>query len=1249
MFAPLSSSSYHPPLPTSSWLSRGEVRRSSLTQSLSQSPTNLNRQLTARHEFVTRSRSSSDRLSPAQADRFDFDSGMLDDPLQPQVSSAPPSPAASSILHPSAYIHTHHPRRTSLTPLTLNLISPAPPSTYLQQEVRRQSHQMSSAIPIYGYSSARRRSLTPSIATLAEASPTKLAATGAISRMGGPSPQYLPDEDRLGSSSRLGTRPSVSEGNLGEAAPPVFGSRAIPASFESVDARRSSQPTINLQGPAARSPLTTGSRTPVQMDPQEEATLTRALPIVGTNYRFGKPAGTLAAGPSTPTRYSPTAVTGNSPLSASTSSSEVAEAERQRIAFMASTYGKVPRGSIGGISDRRMSAIRTASCADQPSAIGNEGPRRGSLGFPGHAALGTSGTILTESVGPRNDERRGSLPIAIPSPRGTHRTVPSTDSSHHLPTSDEEASENEHETEDHIQVSCDIGPAGSISLLTKGSFHQIAEHEQQRPSCAEEGEESLTANDRRSRRQLNRPLPPLLPLSDPGPRILPSTLALHRANHLLQYRNLASEPMPPPLPTSLHPPQPVDVSDFDIDFILAGSHEVEPTTSVPDLRSRQQSQSSPRQLDRRNTLGLPDTLKLGPGGEDEDTFAKFVGEFDNEYDDRRDDWTFRACPPTVREKSSNREGNVAKWVSEGAGLYLIDPSGKVESEQSGQVLFITRVQPREFEIEVIRSPSVLSDINLLPVNSCFVLAPKQVHNELGGVKTLSRSRSISRSEGGHVQREQALPAHEARSLPTGSALKRLLSPGIANMPLPPIRRDMTDMTATSEPDMDLSLARRHLVKYQRHAKSLQSSPAPEDSMALPSGSAKDKKKDRPSIGYKIKRSWLAGLNRSSFTGQDEKFERQREKQAEKMQAHSWSAGSSGSSAWSAGSASSSVYPHGDPSQSASKSLLLEGTYQPPWLLLAEGNPKDKSGGKKHDGAGVRPSRESDDGGLSGGHSFADEASGALGFKHGKAWESVPNDAVAMVLPLDPPDGDTTAADRRATSQPRPSSEGLATFFTDAPARSLLVYYVPFVSRDDVETRPTGSRKFSANKLLRRTSKDKMRPKSFGDAERLADEQDATAQTALALQALPFKSFRIVACVVTPEDLKSEPDLPAWDSLAVTGSDPKNGSAEAAASPIQDDQALGTTSEDTSQNRFPTVIAVCHSRSQGVEFVLEGLDRLGLCKRSGASPWGIMGYEEWRGGGLNDTGRSLLDVLWAGCVCALGLHGGGGKLGSSLQR
>lgn len=88
--------------------------------------------------------------------------------------------------------------------------------------------------------------------------------------------------------------------------------------------------------------------------------------------------------------------------------------------------------------------------------------------------------------------------------------------------------------------------------------------------------------------------------------------------------------------------------------------------------------------------------------------------------------------------------------------------------------------------------------------------------------------------------------------------------------------------------------------------------------------------------------------------------------------------------------------------------------------------------------------------------------------------------------------------------------------------------------------------------------------------------------------------------------------------------------------LRESFSTDNSSRPLTGRNFPTVIAVCHSRSQGVEFVLEGLDRLGLCK--GESAWGPTGYEEWRGTGLSEHGRKMLDLLWAGCTGVMGLIG-----------
>ena len=177
-----------------------------------------------------------------------------------------------------------------------------------------------------------------------------------------------------------------------------------------------------------------------------------------------------------------------------------------------------------------------------------------------------------------------------------------------------------------------------------------------------------------------RPLPPLLPLSDPGPRLLPSTLALHRATHLLNSKNLQADPLPAPLPPSLHPPAPVDLAEFDIDFILSGAE----TSDLPALRS-----------------------------DGDDTFAKFVGEFDDEYGGRRGEWTFR-------EKGKT-------WTSPGAGLYELE-NGEIRAQNTGSVWKTRQISGTEVELE--RKAITI------------VLAPKSAHVEAGGHKRFKRKKSF---------------------------------------------------------------------------------------------------------------------------------------------------------------------------------------------------------------------------------------------------------------------------------------------------------------------------------------------------------------------------------------------------------------------------------------------------------------------------------------------------------------------------
>ncbi len=352
-----------------------------------------------------------------------LDATQAAEPINPQVSSAPPSPAATAVLHPPAYIHTHHPRRASLTPLNLNAISPAALQPHVQEQIRRKSAQhgiqdmghwpvsaSATAIPMH-FSPARRRSLTPSLSTLAAPSPTRLTAPGTLIRTSSNRPLAIEESaDKLSLGSRL--RPSVSEGNRGDEPPPPFGSRS------------GTSATLAALGASLASTSGSYSRRNSAIHPHAESSdMAPTSPIpppieLPVTFKFGE-AG--APGPTTPT--APQNQSGAAPITpVSVSSSEAAEAERQRIAFMTSTYGKIPRRSFGGLGDRRMSAIRTESGLDMPGSLGNEGYRRGSQVLSGYqvSTPGESSSVpeRVNRTHASTHDRRGSLPIAIPSHRG---------------------------------------------------------------------------------------------------------------------------------------------------------------------------------------------------------------------------------------------------------------------------------------------------------------------------------------------------------------------------------------------------------------------------------------------------------------------------------------------------------------------------------------------------------------------------------------------------------------------------------------------------------------------------------------------------------------------------------------------------------------------------------------------------------------------------------------------------------------
>lgn len=702
---------------------------------------------------------------------------------------------------------------------------------------------------------------------------------------------------------------------------------------------------------------------------------------------------------------------------------------------------------------------------------------------------------------------------------------------------------------------------------------------------------------------LNRPLPPLMPLSDPGPRLLPSTLALHRASHLLSSRNLESEPLPHPLPASLHPPASVSVSDLDIDFILSGAYDPPPIDE-----SKRNIMTGNTALSRYAMQNRPG-VQLGPGGTDEDSFAKFVGAFDEEYDSRRGDWTFRARP-------EGRTADHSEWESPGAGRYTISNKCEVVSQRTGKGWRVKKVGAREFELDRIpEEPGASSSTSSLSSDRAatyrrnhLVLASKRMHADLGGLKIVSRSGSIATVTGGR-QPQDARVEMPGSGSSTGAGTPRTGA-------------DPSTPTEAHRATRSQDEGSRPMGGAAQAIKGLQAK-----IQQVGSTKDKDKKKDRASFGDKLKRTWLATVKPGNLGTSTEKAARREERERERGQSRSWS-GESSQSNWSTSSSGASNRNRSSTTEGAGSTVV--GTpYEQPSAL------------------GSLPEERS-----------------LASLLPGKAWETVPDDAMAMVIPLR--DVNST---RPTTATLRTETSGQASFFNDISSRVLLVYFVPFLSsaepslspvprlQNERRTSETERRTSATQRLLKRGSKDKVQSSQLSPPLEKVNTKDSGPPSPSALHPLPFRSFRIVSKVVRPRDLRSGPvNEPVGeeeeDQVPSSESDDtvkQRERAEArdelteispfATSPpprVRGSDATIIADKKRAGSEFPIIIAVCHSRAQGVEFVLEGLDRLGLC--AGQSAWGPTGYEEWRGSGLSGDGWEILDTLWAACVGIMGLQG-----------
>nr|XP_018263744.1 uncharacterized protein I303_03617 [Kwoniella dejecticola CBS 10117]OBR85902.1 hypothetical protein I303_03617 [Kwoniella dejecticola CBS 10117] len=1319
-------------------------------------------------------------------------------------SSAPPTPSVIAVTHPSQFIHTHHPRRGSLTPLGLNLISPVPPhigretsqpsfnrsvgfqhpwpnsehglspvgqgallgqrrgsaastTSTLTQSRPAAMQQAQPAHPFYppDWNPGRRRSsLTPSGPTLSAPSPSRTHISGKSSR----------PVSSDGSNGTPPSRPKHRAAPIDPIAPDATSSSPFTGAHQEGYARRGSLPHLgygNWAGPSHRTwnPVLPPPRGSVGETGYEESP---QLPNEGFKFGSVSDAPGISGGGVSPATAALRAVD-LSPSAGGRRSSirkrdemdvfeqaEEAEAERQRRAFLAATYGEDgkrarERLSIGGQGGqgppgtpagglRRQSLLlweRMGMARPLDQEVGpSSAPPVPSHPFP-------SSNLVVE--GDLAAQRRGSLPIAIPG--GGLGRSPSRRSAR--------------ETKKEL-------PSVVIDPNSEATAEEEEDGQQDEPMDEDEDEQ---IDDGQNLNAPLRPLPPLLPLSDPGPRLLPSTLALHRANHLLQSRNLQSDPLPHPLPPSLHPPAPVDVSEFDIDFILAGSQA--------QLGGQVKKKNTP--IDILRTSGSPDhpltpTLKLG--GDEEDTFAKFVGEFDDEYGGRRGEWTFRACTSHPAPSSSPRDpldvtlgrSPKAEWESSGAGKYELFPNGEVRSAVTGRSWRVYRLGTREYELEEVKSASTAPSsaiAQLSPSVDRYTLGGKNVHRDSGGVKLphLSPANTSSHQPGPLLAtsgRSSSLQTTPGSWLVTSATeRKERLDSQASTVTMTPALSSSTPIGTMASL---VSKKKKHGEEDDSHSQRGSVS-TKEDNKSKSKGlnRVRSKESDPPHEGKKdksfggvLKRALKSsGLGGSS--DKDEKKAQREERERERAQAHSWSGASNVTHQnWFSGSSrgpdglpyKGQPHDHHHHHHSHRRQDDKEGKQRMTSTSAQTGSNHSAtttSSGTSDSGPWsssdrIRKAASSVTSGedVQMGSGSAENANIAFApsitFREGKAWNGVPDEAVAMIIPLE--DWDSTGKSASTARHP---------YFSPGPGpkSALLVWYVPFnAEHDDIEqhqqarastaslsdqpssapshsqssaassalgmtpssSTPVGSLPKFQKLLRRRASRDnnslrkdsnpsKDHPShphpSIGHVgsspvtgAKLSSSATAKLHGELALPPLPFRSFRVVARVIDVQDLKSEVD--SGDSVGGNGNGGGNTQTPTAAiSPFDREQNVFLSPSTLSKSKteietkaaevncpdddnineispfananandaktvqvsktgktMPTVIAVCHSRSQGVEFVLEGLDRLGLCK--GESAWGPTGYEEWRGTGLSEKGRELLDILWAGCTGVMGL-------------
>ncbi|KAG8864590.1 hypothetical protein FRB96_005094 [Tulasnella sp. 330] len=383
---------------------------------------------------------------------------------------------------------------------------------------------------------------------------------------------------------------------------------------------------------------------------------------------------------------------------------------------------------------------------------------------------------------------------------------------------------------------------------------------------------------------------------------------------------------------------------------------------------------------------------------------------------------------------------------------------------------------------------------------------------------------------------------------------------------------------------------------------------------------------------------------------------------------------------------------------------LEAAFEPPWMLmtpmyvreavvaaersmytgfaqlgLAAPHPGKKAGGKKA--------------GLNGNTSaLYDSPTAGAAMRRNSVLDTIPNEAMCMVLPLwdltldiqedrrkrhkddldldlddlDEEDEEAEDLNLEDVSSTLPGSQDPEATqraqllkemvrrrkFMPPPKverKYLLAYYVPFnAKRQSLAPTPT-AKSASAASHENRSSKKRNQasgPSTSGRASMKRRNSGSGQPTSAKPHGV--RSFRVVSRILTAAELRDSGLSPPRNIV-----DPKRMQQQSTAyyhsslNYQRMDRRLSTSSllGDATPSAFSAVIAVCHDRRKGVEFIPEGLDSLGLCGDGtvmGSTgnieklpplfpPAHMVPVLERLTPPLNAVGKQVVEMIWAGCL------------------